>query len=297
MTSRGFVLTGWSDEFIHQVGLGIFVPPDPRITYFLGQVEECPDTGRLHVQGWIRLSTPVRQRAVIRMFADLDEHVYVRPQRGNNDQARDYVTKEDTKRSGTLEWGTLPESGTRNDLLYVKSRLEEGATLMELFHEDECFAPLVKYNRGLQAAQQALQAGRDRAEVTVEALCGDPGVGKSYGVRLREPELFVLEPPNVGGGPVWWDGYDSEPAVLIDDYEGWMQWSQLLRVLDRYPVRVPVRGSSVPLAATRIYLTSNKMPRDWHPRRLDRFDALKRRLHKVYHCTGESFRLLPDWEV
>lgn len=38
----------------------------------------------------------------------------------------------------------------------------------------------------------------------------------------------------------------------------------MLRWMDRYPVIVEIKGSSVVLKATTIWLTSNLHPRDWY---------------------------------
>lgn len=55
--------------------------------------------------------------------------------------------------------------------------------------------------------------------------------------------------------------------------------SHLLRWLDRYPVRVEVKGGSRPLNAEKIWITSNVEPRYWYPD-LDplTLEALMRRL-------------------
>lgn len=53
----------------------------------------------------------------------------------------------------------------------------------------------------------------------------------------------------------------------------------MLRWLDRYPVRVEVKGSSRPLVATKFWITSNVEPRKWYPDLdLETIDALMRRL-------------------
>jgi len=41
--------------------------------------------------------------------------------------------------------------------------------------------------------------------------------------------------------------------------------AHLLRWTDRYPVRVEIKGSSRPLNATKIWITSNLDPRSWYP--------------------------------
>lgn len=197
--ARGWMLTSYADAMIEAVGLDTLTVPE-GVKFFAGQVEKCPNTQRLHVQAWIRLDRPIRKPAVIRLFEGIDPDIHVEVQRGNNDQALEYVTKEDTKMSGVCQRGTVPKQGQRSDLLACKELLQNGATVDDLFKEDECFAPAVKYHRGLERAREVLQPAAPRDGVEVTALYGEPGAGKSYGVRLQEPELYVVDPPNQMSG-------------------------------------------------------------------------------------------------
>lgn len=55
--------------------------------------------------------------------------------------------------------------------------------------------------------------------------------------------------------------------------------SHILRWLDRYPVRVEIKGGSKPLMATKFWITSNLPPSRWWPE-LDQetLDAFMRRV-------------------
>lgn len=78
----------------------------------------------------------------------------------------------------------------------------------------------------------------------------------------------------------FWDGYQSEEAVVVDEFRGGIDVAHILRWCDRYPVRVEVKGSSRPLVAQRIYFTSNLDPRLWYPELdADTLEALIRRFN------------------
>ena len=81
----------------------------------------------------------------------------------------------------------------------------------------------------------------------------------------------------------WWDGYTGQQHVVIDEFRGAIDISHMLRWLDRYPVLVEIKGSSVPLKAIKIWITSNISPREWYPV-IDQetFDAFSRRI-RVTH--------------
>lgn len=63
----------------------------------------------------------------------------------------------------------------------------------------------------------------------------------------------------------FWDGYQSQKHVVIDEFRGSIDISHLLRWFDRYPVIVEIKGSSTCLVATTIWVTSNLDPRLWYP--------------------------------
>lgn len=63
----------------------------------------------------------------------------------------------------------------------------------------------------------------------------------------------------------FWCGYQMELHVVIDEFRGGIDIAHLLRWLDRYPVRVEVKGSSRPLVAEKIWITSNLEPKYWYP--------------------------------
>lgn len=77
----------------------------------------------------------------------------------------------------------------------------------------------------------------------------------------------------------FWDGYCDQKHVVIDEFRGGIDVAHLLRWLDRYPVRVEIKGSSRPLVAETIWITSNLSPDDWYPDiDAETLSALRRRL-------------------
>ena len=62
----------------------------------------------------------------------------------------------------------------------------------------------------------------------------------------------------------WWDGYDNQKTVIIDDFYGWMKYDELLRIMDRYPHRVPIKGGYINFTSEYLTFTSNISPNDWY---------------------------------
>jgi len=115
-------------------------------------------------------------------------------------------------------------------------------------------------------------------ERTVTVYWGPTGTGKSR----RAWDESGLDAYPKDPRTKFWDGYQSQPCVVIDEFRGAIDVSHLLRWFDRYPVLVEIKGSSVVLVADRIWITSNLRPDAWFPE-LDgsTLAALLRRLHVV----------------
>jgi len=114
-------------------------------------------------------------------------------------------------------------------------------------------------------------------------LWGPSGTGKSkLAYELSEAqggEFYAKVPFNQ-----WWDGYEGESLVLIDEYAGQWPLDYLLVILDRYRVRAEIKGTTWPLAATKFIITSNLHPLDWYPTAHEAHKtALIRRCQHIVH--------------
>jgi len=89
---------------------------------------------------------------------------------------------------------------------------------------------------------------------------GATGVGKSRRAWGEASSDAYPKDPRTK----FWCGYHGEQHVVIDEFRGGIDISHLLRWLDRYPVRVEIKGSSQPLLATKYWITSNLHPDQWY---------------------------------
>lgn len=138
---------------------------------------------------------------------------------------------------------------------------------------DKYFGQFLRYERGFRS-YRALTIGQRSWHTYCEVLWGPPGTGKSrYAWETGGPDAFWLSKPN--SNRVFWDGYDGQEVVVIDEFTGWLPFGFMCRLLDRYPMRVETKGSSVPFLAKRVIITSNLDPISWYRLGLR---ALRRRL-------------------
>jgi hypothetical protein len=63
----------------------------------------------------------------------------------------------------------------------------------------------------------------------------------------------------------WWDRYDRQKVVIIDDFRGGIAIENMLAWLQEYPCMVEIKNSMAPLHALSFYITSNLSPTEWYP--------------------------------
>lgn len=147
------------------------------------------------------------------------------------------------------------QAGKRTDLEGMQALVNEGLSYAELWETN--FPIMVKYHKAI-AVYTDLKRGRTRLPPRIVVLFGFPGTGKTRFVFEKEPDLFN----HMGGS--WFDGYDGQSAALFDEFDGSdMPFCMWKKVVDRYPLRVTIKGSSANWSPDTIYFTSNFHPKQW----------------------------------
>lgn len=163
--------------------------------------------------------------------------------------------------------------------------LGKGRSLKELY---EAFpSDYVRYYRGLENVQFIINnVDKPRGEPNIVWLWGDSGAGKTRIVSEAFPLAFWKTKDK------WWDGYNYEDCIVFDEFYGWLEYDQLLRLLDWYPLKAERKGGHIQVKATTFIFTSNDDPRDlyrnvaWRRRQ-----AFYRRLiefGEVWHFSSNS---------
>lgn len=138
---------------------------------------------------------------------------------------------------------------------------------------------VVKYHRGLLYAGMLMAKRRDpETPPVIEIYWGESGTGKTRKALQENEDSYLLTKPN-GNNTVWFDGYEGQKCVILDEFYGWVQYDLLLRLLDRYPLRVQTKGGFVEMCATKFVITSNKPWEEWYPN-IDDKSALERRIRE-----------------
>lgn len=278
------------------------VGEDQEVKTLVYQMEICPTTSKPHLQVYAEISKTGKngqQQGVRLSYAKTvlgmaGGHFEARA--GTRDQCIAYCSKTDTRKPGccpiflgaAYDWRPAPEGkpeykgrqGQRTDITGMVDMIKSGKRLFDQLEADP--VTFVKFARGMQEVRRVVHMSKAKTirDVHVEIHWGVPGSGKTRHVYDKHgiENVFTLIADN---NACWFDGYEGEDVLLIDDFKGWITYTLLLKILDIYPVRLPLKGSFTNAAWTKVYITSNYEPSSWY-RDVD-FAALKRRVHKVYH--------------
>jgi len=262
---------------------------DPSSYNYLVYQLERGEEGTSHLQGYINLKNPRDFDAFCSWFP---RRPHVEVAKGTPKQNQKYCTKPEGRLDGPWEYGIMPEQGKRSDLLAVKAAIDSGASMSEI--AENHFPQFCRYSKAFKE-YRCLIAAKESYPKEIKCLWGPTGVGKTRWVFETYPGAY-WKTRSVGSSQ-WWDGYDEHEVIVIDEFYGWFPWDFLLRLTDRYPLQLEVKGGTVPCLAKTIVFTSNKHPRDWYPNcryAWDDSNPLRRRFAEIRELTGDQGSTVGD---
>lgn len=258
-----FTLNNWTEEDHFQLEDEI-----NRYAKYAIIGQEVGEEGTPHLQGYVTWKSP-RAFQVLQKLVNSKCHWEVA--KGNARANREYCSKDGKFR----EWGDVPSAGKRNDLIVAREMVKEGKSVGEI-------AEQVGY-QATRHAQLMYAHGHGRKrdpknDIHVIWHCGPTGSGKTRSAVELYPNAWIS-----GRNLRWWDGYCGGDEVIIDDFRGdFCTFHELLRILDRYPFRVEVKGGSIELLATKFYITAPSCPRCiWERRGTEDLGQIMRRVSEV----------------
>ncbi len=253
--------------------------------WIIYQTEVSTD-GKLHFQGAIAFETARSFRATLKRFP---RGTHLEIMKGSCKQSKIYCSKTESRATGAdflhFENGTMPTPGARTDLadLLIYSRTHTPLEIWEQFPTG-----MARNYRAVGAYQNARIRRQSRRPQTW-VFWGDTGTGKSWkcinlasngGTQLLgDTDFYSILTPGAGTTRLWLDGYLGQKAIVIDDFQGEIDYRTFLKMLDEYPLLLEVKGGVVNWCPTHIYISSNKHPRDWYPLQKYEGGPLERRLN------------------
>lgn len=264
---------------------------EERVRYAVWQLERGSKNQKLHWQCYVELFRNARMRGAQKAVG-LPKGTHAEGRRGTRDEAKAYCTKtrtrvvEEKMPAGPFEFGRWIEDlhpGRRTDL----DSAVDCKTIREI--KEKCPTVYVKYHRGLEKLITAKPIFGIKPEVWI--LWGEgTGTGKSRSTtKIAEDGLVTYYKKDAESK--WWDGYDGQDLVHIDEYGAgsheWMTANIFKQMFDWGPQYIWKKGETRQQFTSKyVVITSNKDPKTWYP--TEKWSVIERRINKIIYCGAED---------
>jgi len=233
-------------------------------TQYIVFAKEIGESGTPHLQGYVELPNQLG-RDQIKDILGFSIHIEHRV--GTQAQAIAYVkTPEETrhkdkksnpKEEDLYESGEPKRQGQRHDLDIAREWLYQGKPLDP---QDPDFT--IGVQKAYEKLQPLIQTNLDHSKPRVTWYYGKGGSGKTARA-YSECDTIPYKCDLLQHG--WLDGYNGHANVIIDDLtvnetNEEKIFDMLLKMFDRYPLRMNVKGSSCWFRPNNIIVTSQEPP-------------------------------------
>jgi len=246
---------------------GVLMPDDwPDVAFCTWQLESCPDTGKLHYQGYVEFVGKKTWNWCHTHLSGLETAHFER-RRGTQAQAIAYCNKLDSRADGPWQYGEARAQGARSDLVDIKRKIDDGVAINSLY--DEHFGSMIRYKRQFIEYKRVTTSSRSLKTKTF-LFVGPPGKGKSTLMKVLARYLgrVYVQPFKKGSG-LYFDDYDGEDVMIIDEFDGDVMTPKMFNAIaDEHPCVLPVHGGAGHQMVSRyLFLGSNYAPQSWWKKR------------------------------
>jgi len=246
------------------------------IMFGCGQIERCPDTGKLHWQAYYEFKNRIGIKKVKELLHAPSAHVEMAV---DPDKSVLYCQKEESYVESRFMFGERVQNGKESDFDGMVKAIKLGKRPIELLEQFKgTYAKHYKFADRVRSEYDSMD--KSLREIKTVVYCGATGVGKSR---------RAFDEGNAAGGfyrwmpseKLWMDGYNGEPVLWIDDFNGsGISITQMLQLTDPYPLQLEKKGSSCFAKWTKVIITTNQRSiKEWYPHApLPQLLALSRRM-------------------
>lgn len=243
-----------------------FGVPANGCDYAVWQRERCPTTDKPHYQFFVVFASRQRLSHVKKVLGECHAEPAKDPS-----ASRKYCMKEDTRIQSPIEIGVWT-MGNTPPLKRLKSQ-----SVLSLIEERP---NLWRNLRSLRELKEAVSPPRDFMTKGL-FFSGPPGVGKSRSAHLISEFLgttcFVADHTLK-----WFDPYMGEDVAVFEETRTFEPIGMLLKLVDRYPLQVPVKGCFRNWRPLLVIFTSNLCMEDLLMPYDDKTKtAVKRRIQEI----------------
>lgn len=316
LRNRTWMIT-WRNHFPPHDLTGQIVPgTNSTVDYMVGQMEMGQVPGRnndgLHWQGYMEFSQDVTGPQILDLFmanfATGPDRLWLEPRFGSQQDAINYVTKEETRHTpeheteedfGPVEYGTRHQADAAGVWQNMRRAIINGAQMKHFLADEQLFATAFRCPNGLKAMIEARDDDDPVADnvrdLKVILYYGEPGTGKSGGVHrwCEQQELALFEKPREAS--LHWTGYNKEPVLLLEEFgnpDNPITPGDAQKILDKYPFRLKQMYGKSKARWSYVFICTNVPPDQWYQRAHPTVKAaIMRRIHEIWRFTQDAVYL------
>jgi len=199
-----------------------------------------------------------------------------------------YLNRDPGRKHKLLELGERPSPGKRSDVEGIRILIRNGGGIKEVIDTATSY-------QSIRTGELILkyEPSTELRDVEVYWLYGKSGSGKTYfcvQAAIQQDKDFLITEGNLNQ---YINGYTGQKCIIFDDLRiEDISYNKLLRYLDKYPLIVNIKGTTIPLRADLIFVTSQFSPDQFKPIGFNPNEdnyQLKRRITQVWK-TGTEVR-------
>ena len=225
-----------------------------------------------HLQGYIQFSRRLRLTQVKKIDYLGTNRTHWEIARKDAQTNIDYCTKEEGEPTSKIWYwkkGKQVTKGQRSDLQEIRRMIQAGVPEIDI--ANAWWEHWLRYWRSFERYRGLVcqKKGTEERDVSVYWFSGPPNCGKSKEAHrmakaMNKPYYVIC-----GEQMQWWDGYNGEETIIIEEYHNSVKLTWLLCLLDRYICRLPVKGLHTYACWTTVIVTTNMKAYEVHELRPD----------------------------
>lgn len=191
-----------------------FVVPDdhPDFRYCVYQAEQCPQTRRVHLQGYIEFTRAVNFNTVKGLFHDNSIHLEGR--RGTREQARAYCMKPESRYAEPIEFGVWEtRERERVDLNAARAKIQQHVSWNAVLNDDELTNVVARYGRWAREIFDARALNPDEPDIQLRPWQTQV-LGMLDGEPVKRQVIWIWSAESGTGKSTFYDYCSSRYSVL-----------------------------------------------------------------------------------
>lgn len=241
MSTRRIVFTknNWTEEDYRALW------EEPKFSYLV-MGKEVGENGTPHLQGYAEFFKKAKYAALAKKhkmacFVAKTQKEAIEYCKKDGDWAEKGEPRKDAQSGGQIE----KDRWARNLELAKQGKLEELSQI-----DPEAYTRCYKTYKQIKTDHMQ---PKEEVDLDNAWLWGPPGIGKSSSARKTAGGVYYPKQLNK-----WWDGYQGEDFVIIDDWEKDCHLEHHLKIwADRYDFIAETKGGAIRIRPKHIIVTSN----------------------------------------